>query len=184
MTIDDRPDEAFAHFFMANYHKLVKSVFFSTGDKQLAEDIAQDVMATLANYRYDRPEVLMYRMAKQRLKRAYVPLQYQPLDEASVEADPRLSVEGADSVIDSQIGNRELMEALRALPNRQKEVIVLHVGCDLSLEQVAEILGISVSAAKTHKTRGMEKLKQLKAGRLEAKEPGAEQPVGGTQNGY
>ncbi|MFC5927337.1 RNA polymerase sigma factor [Micromonospora vulcania] len=180
MNSDLSPHEAFELFFLKNRHKLVNAVAAWTGDRHLAEDIAQEVMATLAAYRYDRPEILMYQMARQRLSRpAFIPSQYHPLDSKIDEIDRRTCVSGADSVVDSLDLDAELLRALRRLPARQREVIVLEVICDLSQEQVAEILGIRGSTVKTHKARGLRKLEELMARRLSATGPGAEQPVGG-----
>jgi RNA polymerase sigma factor (sigma-70 family) len=174
------PDEVFASFFLKNYGRLVKAITLWTGDRQLAEDIAQEVMETLAMYRYELPELLMFKIARQRLSRSYVPIQYHALDDAMLNSDTRLSIEGADSVIESSLSsNVELIAALRSLPTRQREVIVLEVACELSQEQVAEILGISKSAVKTHKTRGLNRLATLMASQPEASGPSAEQPVGG-----
>lgn len=174
------PDDGFAAFFRANNLKLVKTVTLWTGDRQLAEDIAQEVMESLATYHYDKPEVLMFRMARQRLSRSFIPLQYESLDDELVNCTRRLAVGSADEeVLKGLSVNSELMAALRSLPTRQREVIVLQVACDMSHEQVAEILGMSESAVKTHKARGLRKLEKAMARKLGATAPEAEQPVGG-----
>jgi RNA polymerase sigma factor (sigma-70 family) len=41
------------------------------------------------------------------------------------------------------------------LPARQRQVLYLHYAADLPFEQIAEILGISPSAARTHASRGL-----------------------------
>lgn len=48
----------------------------------------------------------------------------------------------------------ELWAAVRRLPGRQAQVVALTYVDDLSLAQVAEVLGISEGAAKTHLQRG------------------------------
>ncbi|MFC8845756.1 MULTISPECIES: RNA polymerase sigma factor [unclassified Micromonospora] len=60
----------------------------------------------------------------------------------------------------------DLLAALRRLPTRQREVVVLTELCDLDQSAAAEILGISVSALKTHKARGLRTLQERLAGRL------------------
>lgn len=180
------PSETFARFFLENNHKLVNTVTLWTGDRELAKDIAQEVMASLASYRYEKPEVLMFKLAKQRLSRLpYIPSQLQPINEDMANENAGLSMPGVDEIIDARLAsNRQLMEALRSLPVRQREVVVLQIACDLSVEQVAEILGISESSVKTHKGRGLKRLEERMASKPKAKEPGAQQPVGGTQSGY
>lgn len=53
-----------------------------------------------------------------------------------------------------------LVAALRALPAQQCRVVVLRYYCDLSEQQVAEELGISVGAVKSNGSRGLGTLRQ------------------------
>ena len=46
------------------------------------------------------------------------------------------------------------MDALAALPRRQREVIALRYYVDLSEADIAETLGISRGAVKSHASRG------------------------------
>ena len=45
------------------------------------------------------------------------------------------------------------------LPARQRQALYLHYAADLPFDQVAEILGISASAARTHASRGLATLR-------------------------
>lgn len=54
----------------------------------------------------------------------------------------------------------ELVEALRALPRRQREVMVLRYYLDLSEDQIAEWLGISNGSVKRHAFRATETLQK------------------------
>jgi RNA polymerase sigma factor (sigma-70 family) len=65
------------------------------------------------------------------------------VDYAGPEASDRLSVWGA---VDD-------------LPARQRQVLYLHYAADLPFEEIAGILGISPSAARTHASRGMARLR-------------------------
>jgi DNA-directed RNA polymerase specialized sigma24 family protein len=51
-----------------------------------------------------------------------------------------------------------LVAALRALPKRQREAIVLRYLADLSEAQVSAALGVSAGSVKTHLHRGMARL--------------------------
>lgn len=53
-----------------------------------------------------------------------------------------------------------LVRALRALPERQRRVVVLRYYCDLSERQVAEELGVSTGAVKSAASRGLAKLRE------------------------
>lgn len=64
-------------------------------------------------------------------------------DYAGPEASDRLSV----------------WAAVDDLPPRQRQVLYLHYAADLTFEDIAGILGISASAARTHASRGMASLR-------------------------
>ena len=49
--------------------------------------------------------------------------------------------------------------AVDQLPARQRQVLYLHYSVDLPFDQIADILGISGSAARTHASRGMAALR-------------------------
>ncbi len=50
---------------------------------------------------------------------------------------------------------REVVLALRSLPDRQRQALVLRYWLDLREAEVAAAMGISVGAVKTHTSRGM-----------------------------
>ncbi len=50
---------------------------------------------------------------------------------------------------------REVVEALALLPRRQREAIVLRYWMDLRESEVAEAMGVSAGAVKTHTSRAM-----------------------------
>jgi RNA polymerase sigma factor (sigma-70 family) len=54
----------------------------------------------------------------------------------------------------------EVMAALRQLPHRQREVLVLRYYADLSEAQIADAMGISTGAVKSHASRGAAALRQ------------------------
>jgi RNA polymerase sigma-70 factor (ECF subfamily) len=54
-----------------------------------------------------------------------------------------------------------LVEALGRISRRQREVVLLVFGHDMTVEQAAAAMGISPGAASTHYARGKAKLKTL-----------------------
>ena len=50
--------------------------------------------------------------------------------------------------------------AVDGLPPRQRHVLYLHYAADLTFDQVAGVIGISPSAARTHASRGIASLRQ------------------------
>jgi RNA polymerase sigma-70 factor (sigma-E family) len=66
----------------------------------------------------------------------------------------------------------ELVQALQQLPPMQRRTVVLRHVADLSVEQVAHELGISVGTVKSHTSRGLARLQELLAS--PAQNPGKE----------
>jgi RNA polymerase sigma factor (sigma-70 family) len=54
-----------------------------------------------------------------------------------------------------------VLDALRDLPTRQREVLALRYYLDLSETEIAETLGISRGAVKSHASRGATTLRGL-----------------------
>lgn len=54
-----------------------------------------------------------------------------------------------------------LLDALNALPPRQRTALVLRYVDDLDLRGIAEAMGCSVGTAKSHVSRGLQTLRQL-----------------------
>lgn len=55
----------------------------------------------------------------------------------------------------------DLQQALRALPQRQREVVALRFLADWSADDVAVALGLSVGTVKSHTSRGLQRLRTL-----------------------
>ncbi len=53
-----------------------------------------------------------------------------------------------------------LISAMQQLPTRQREVVWLVEACDWTPSEASEALGLSLSAVRTHRTRGLERLRQ------------------------
>ena len=61
----------------------------------------------------------------------------------------------------NELERAEVVNALRALPTRQREAIVLRYYGDLSEAQIADAMGISRGAVKSHTARGISTLRKL-----------------------
>ena len=71
---------------------------------------------------------------------------------------PRLAEAPPDSDVE---GNLVLLQALRKLPAGQREVIALHHLADLTVEQVADTLGLPPGTVKARLSRGRASLAAL-----------------------
>ncbi len=155
---------SFPTFYKQYYPLLVRILISQSCDTRWAEDVAQDTM--LAAYSkweellgYERPDSWLFKVAIRRLRRIEAKIRRErpyPDDTLSAARDIGLAA-AEDNWVNDHL---EVVAGVRALPRRQAEVIALHYLADYSLEETADILGISLSSVKTHKQRGLESLKK------------------------
>jgi RNA polymerase sigma-70 factor (sigma-E family) len=123
------------------------------GDRSDAEDVAQEALARAAlrwSKLHERPEGWVSRVAANQAIDRYRRRRRQP---------PMLA--GPLGIVDERLGERgDLVAALRRLPRRQREVVVLRYLADFSEADVALALGCSVGAVKSHAARGLAALRR------------------------
>ena len=150
------PQTALAELYARSAPAARRLAYLLTGDTQLAEDIVQDCFVKLAGRlrRVDDPEPYLRRMvvnASHSHHRRLRVRRERARDEAlTLGADTDTSPDGADGRADRD----RLREALRALPARQREAVVLRHWLDLSEQQCADELGCSVGTVKSLASRG------------------------------
>jgi RNA polymerase sigma-70 factor (sigma-E family) len=141
--------------FREHHLELVRLAVVMTGDLATAEDVVQDAFERLHRHwpslrdpgrslAYVRSSVLngcrsVHRRAAVARKHA-----------------PRLAGAGADTGPEAAAADRcELAKALRSLPRRQREVLVLRYYVDLDIAEIASTLRIAPSAVRSNCTRGL-----------------------------
>ena len=87
---------------------------------------------------------------RRKMRRPEAPLEFEPKEDTP-KRDP---LERKDDA-------KMLRDALATLPEGQREVIIMHWFDDLSFPEVAEILGLSVSAVKVRAHRGYQTLRKV-----------------------
>ena len=146
MTFVDRFDELFAVGYRAGYAVL--------GRRAEAEDCAQEAMAR-ALARWSRVED----HAAAWVARVATNL---ALDRVrKVERQRRHSLR--PGVVDDPIAVRrhDLVQALRSLPARQREAVVLRYIVDLSEHETAQAMSCATGTVKSAAARGLERLRTL-----------------------
>jgi RNA polymerase sigma-70 factor (sigma-E family) len=140
----------FAEFYAAAKDDCLRIVLVSVGDRQLAEDlVAEAFTRAWTSWRTVRehpaPRAWVVRTALNahvswwRRRRREVPL-------AETESPAAWQPAGVDDA---------LVAAVRALPARQREVIVLRVFFDLDTEATAALLGVSPGTVGVHLHRAL-----------------------------
>lgn len=147
---------AVAALFRDHYLELVRLAVLMVGDVATAEDVVQDAFERLqrswrrlrqpsSGLAYARSSVLngcrsvqrRSAVARRHAPRLAGPAEHHP-DDAAVLAD-----------------QGEMLAALRLLPRRQREVLVLRYYADLDTEEIAATLRISASAVRSTTSRGL-----------------------------
>lgn len=137
----------FAEFYKANYGRVVALVGAMLGDREQAEDIAQEAFArALVRWpkiaRYDLPEAWVRRVAlrltidaSRRRRRASLAAALLAGRRREGKPDP--------------LASTALTLALMRLPLHQRQVVVLHYLADLPVHEIARDCGISDGAVRT-----------------------------------
>ncbi len=146
---------------------MVRLALLLVDDRETAEDVAQDAFAALhrrwqslhtedAAIGYLRTCVVNGVRSVLRRRRT-VRRQPQPREDL-------LYVDGADGHVLLAEEHREVIAAMRHLPARQREVIVLRYWSELTEPQIAATLGISVGSVKSSASRGRDAIAAILGG--------------------
>lgn len=150
------PEAAFVELVTVRSPALLRTAYLLTGDRALAEDLLQEcyfaVYRSLHRVRdldslerYVRTTMVRTHVSwRRRRSSRELPMSTLP-DRAGTPAEP--------SALDP------LWRMLRALPAKQRAVVVLTYYEDLSESQVAEALGCSPGTVKSHRARALSTLR-------------------------
>ncbi|MFF9350963.1 RNA polymerase sigma factor [Streptomyces sp. NPDC014734] len=169
----DPPRPTITGLYQAHRLPMVRLAVLLVDDQQSAEDVVQDAFIALYRRHGDRLDHVDNALAylrtsvvnrarsvlrRRRTARAYVPPH--EADAASAEDHVLLGDE-----------HRRVLDALRQLTTRQREVLVLRYWSDLSEAEIAETLGLSRGAVKSTASRALDALERL----MRAQEQGGEE---------
>jgi RNA polymerase sigma-70 factor (sigma-E family) len=154
-------DEALVALYTAHYRSLVRMAALLLHDVPAAEDVVQDAFVAMhGSWRRLRdPDRALAYLRQAVINRARSRLRHLKVVDRKAPApmpDAASAEHGALQALDRQ----HVMAALRALPHRQREVLVLRYYSDLTEAQIAEALGISPGAVKSHASRGVAALRR------------------------
>jgi RNA polymerase sigma-70 factor (sigma-E family) len=156
-TATRRPlgDTEFLHDLFAEHHRgLLRLAGLLTNDRSAAEEAVQEAFARLhaALPRLQQPDAsLSYlratvvNLTRSRRRHLRVVDRHRPEPPADTEAAETSALRHAD--------RDAVLAAIRSLPRRQQECIVLRFYEDLSEAQTAGVLGLSPNSVKTHVQR-------------------------------
>jgi RNA polymerase sigma-70 factor (sigma-E family) len=172
-------ERAFRRFFEAHHCDLSRLAYLLTGENDAADDLAADAFVEVWRHwgrvaAADSPLAyargIVANLARQWIKRQ----SRERLGLRGLGLLRRVGVEPDTSAV------LDVRAALRRLPPRRRECVVLRYAFDVPEREVAQILGISVGAVKSHASRGAaqlsEYLKDLPSGGAHASAAGPQPP--------
>ncbi|WP_020384836.1 SigE family RNA polymerase sigma factor [Kribbella catacumbae] len=156
-----RRDEAdFTEFAAATLGRLRRTAYLMCGDWHRAEDAAQDALVRiyrrwdklnrihgLNTYAHKVVVSVVFDQSKRPWRREH----------STAEPGELPRPDGATIIDDRQL----VIAALEGIPTGQRACVVLRHYADLSIEETAQVLGITVGTVKSQTSRGLVHLREL-----------------------
>lgn len=140
----------------------VRLAYLMTGDRERSRDIAQEAFVRVAaRFRHLRfPDAFDAYLRRTVVNLSTSQFRRQRLERDYLERERSHAVEATSDPPDLATRD-ELIRALRRLPARQRAAVVLRFYEDLSEEAIAEAMRVSVPAARSLLSRGMQTLRTM-----------------------
>jgi RNA polymerase sigma-70 factor, ECF subfamily len=155
-------DDEFERLYAAEAQNLFAFLAYRTGDRALAEDLLADAFERALRGRFNprrgSARTWLYAIAlnvlRDHARRAAAEGRaYAKVDTGAVGADPFAGVEVRD----------ELMRALAGLAAEEREAIALRYGSDLTVPEMATVLGVPLTTVEGRVYRALRKLREALA---------------------
>jgi RNA polymerase sigma-70 factor (sigma-E family) len=157
-------DEAVTYLFTTQYRPLVRLAALLVHDDGVAEELVQDLFVSLHQKwgRLRDPDKAVAYLRQSVVNRARSVHRHRTVVERYLRRQgPPVTAPAADlSVLDAET-TTEVLAAVRTLPTRQREALVLRYYGDLSEAEIAETMGVSQGAVKSHTSRGLAALRKI-----------------------
>ncbi|WP_243060777.1 SigE family RNA polymerase sigma factor [Nocardioides sp. SR21] len=153
-------DEALEQLYAAHWRSLVRLSVLLVRDRGVAEEVVQDAFVAVHAHwsRLRDPDKALAYLRQAVVNRSRSALRHRAVVDR--HAATLRVLDSPDATTDTD--RREaVLDAMRALPQRQREVLALRYYLDLSEAEIADALGISRGAVKSHASRGAAALRTL-----------------------
>lgn len=149
---------SFEIFYQEQYRALLSIAVALTMDRAAAEDLVQETFMSAHRRwdrisQYDNPKAWLRRVlinrATSRSRRIGSEMRAVTRIGPPLPVEPDLSAETS-----------EVWSAVRRLPRRQRQAVALHYVAQLSMTEIADVMGCSIGAVKSHLHRAREALKE------------------------
>jgi RNA polymerase sigma-70 factor (sigma-E family) len=155
-------DAVITELYGAHYRPLVRLAVMLVRDLATAEEVVQDSFVALhagLHRLRDNEKALAYLRAAV-VNRSRSVLRHRLVVDRNAPK-PAPDMPSAEHGALALIERSAVVTALRALPMRQREVVVLRFYADLPEAQIASIMGITRGAVKSHTSRAMTALRSV-----------------------
>lgn len=156
-------DEAVTQLFGAHYRTLVRLAVLLLHDSGAAEEITQDAFVALHGHwsRLRDPQKGLAYLRQTVVNRCRSALRHRTVVDRFLRRQaPPATAPSAEAAALESVAHAEVLAAVRELPQRQREAVVLRYYADLSEVETAEVMGISQGAVKSHTARAMAALRR------------------------
>jgi RNA polymerase sigma-70 factor (sigma-E family) len=157
-------DQLVGQLFEQEARSLVRLARLFCDDRSSAEDLVQEAFIRLHRSAdtirdLDRAPAflrsIVLNLARDHNRRGLMSLRHQNagrIEEKTADPEEDVIADGDDRLV---------IEALRSLPTRQRECLVLRFYAQMTEREIAETVGISPNSVKTHCRRGLRSLESL-----------------------
>jgi RNA polymerase sigma factor (sigma-70 family) len=155
-------DDEFERLYSEQAQGLFAFLAYRTGDRALAEDLLADAFERALRAKYNArkgsAKTWLYAIAlnvlRDHVRRAAAEGRaYAKVDAGTEGADPFAGVEVRD----------ELMRALATLATEEREAIAMRYGSDLTVPEMASVLGVPLTTVEGRVYRALRKLREALA---------------------
>jgi RNA polymerase sigma-70 factor (sigma-E family) len=153
-------DRAVTELYSEHYRALVRLAAMLVRDTQTAEEVVQDAFVAMHDgwQRLRDTEKALAYLRQAVVNRSRSVLRHRTVVDKNLQKAPP-DMPSAEHGAMALLERHAVVAALRDLPDRQREAIVLRYYADLSEADIAATMGISRGAVKSHTSRGMSALR-------------------------
>jgi RNA polymerase sigma-70 factor (sigma-E family) len=148
--------------YTEHYRSLVRLALLLVHDVPTAEEVVQDAFVAMHTgwRRLREAEKALSYLRQAVVNRSRSVLRHRSVVDKNAPK-PAPDMPSAELGAIALLERTAVVAALRELPGRQREAIVLRYYADLSEAQIAAAMGISKGAVKSHTARGMSALRNM-----------------------
>lgn len=147
-------EQAFSDLYEAVFPDIRRFVYYKVGDKHDTQDIVSDtflhLFKSLGSYSpakgsaKTRLYTIAYRLVVDFFRRNRASVPYQRLEERAGEVDEKTMLDAMDSSVEAG----RILQFLDGLKPQHKEIVLMRIREEMSYEEIAQVMGMSIDACK------------------------------------